>query len=139
MDGLFRIPYTAMADELEKFQAGLLLTAERSQHGAGHGNRILLFHSPHHHAEMSGLDHDTDAGRVELRLERFRDLYGEPLLHLQSSCKCIDDSWNLAEADHFLVRQIPHVHLAEERQQMMLAHAEEIDILDDHHLVVFDR
>ena len=36
----------------------------------------------------------------------------------------------------FDLGQIGHVHLAEERQHVVLAHAEELDVLHHHHLVV---
>ena len=43
---------------------------------------------------------------------------------------------NLAQPDHLLLRQVGHVHLAVERQHVVLAQAEELDVLHHHHLVV---
>ena len=100
---------------------------------------VLLFDASHHHAEMSRLDDDAHSVRIELRFQSFRDLHGESLLDLQPSRKDIHDARNLAEADHFLIRQIAHMDLAEEREQVMFAHAEEVDVLHDDHLVVLDR
>ena len=37
------------------------------------------------------------------------------------------------------VRNVGDVALAEERQQVMLAQAVEVDVLDDHHLAIIDR
>ena len=45
---------------------------------------------------------------------------------------------NLAEADDLCARDVGDVALAEERQQVVLAQAVEIDVLDDHHLAVVD-
>ena len=44
----------------------------------------------------------------------------------------------LERPDHLAVRDVGHVRLAEERQQVVLAQAEDVDVLDDHHLVVGD-
>ena len=66
------------------------------------------------------------------------DLMREPLLHLQPSREDIDQPRNLAEADHPLLRDVGDVALAEERQQVMLAQAVEVDVLDDHHLAVIN-
>ena len=70
-------------------------------------------------------------------LHGFGDLLRQPLLNLQAAREHVHDARNFAEADHLLVRQIGHVNLAEERQHVMLAHAEELDVLHDHDLVVF--
>ena len=64
---------------------------------------------------------------------------GQPLLHLQPAAEDVDEPRNLAEADHLVARNVGDVALAEKRQQMMLAQAVEIDVLDDHHLAVVDR
>ena len=45
---------------------------------------------------------------------------------------------NLAEADDLGARDVGDVALAEERQQVVLAQAVEVDVLDDHHLAVID-
>ena len=67
------------------------------------------------------------------------DLVGQPLLHLQAAAEGIDDARDLAEADHLRARQVGDVALAEERQQVVLAEAVEIDVLHDDHLAVVDR
>ena len=45
---------------------------------------------------------------------------------------------NLAQPDDASGRQVGDVNLSEEGQQVVFAHAEELNILDDHHLVVLD-
>ena len=64
------------------------------------------------------------------------NLLRQPLLNLQPPREDIDDSRHLAQPDYLVPRQIGHVHFAVERQHVVLAEAEELDILDDHHLVV---
>src|SRR5208337_245749 len=44
-----------------------------------------------------------------------------------------------AQADDFSVWDIGDVHLAKERQKVVLAQAEHFDVFHDHHLVVADR
>src|ERR1039458_8161205 len=43
---------------------------------------------------------------------------------------------NLAQPDHLLLWQVGHVHLAVERQHVVLAQAEELDVPHHHHFVV---
>lgn len=134
-----RIADTAPPNQFQEFLSRLRLTAERSQHGAGDGHGVLFFHSPHHHAKMSGFDDDADAMCIQLRAQRFRNLHRQPFLNLQASGEHIDDPRDLTEADHLLVRQVPDMDSTKKRQQMVFAHAEEIDVFDDDHLVIFDR
>ena len=66
------------------------------------------------------------------------DLVGHPLLQLQPAREDVDQPRNLAEADHLAVRDVGDVALAEERQQVMLAQAVEVDVAHDHHLAIID-
>src|SRR4029434_7855648 len=61
------------------------------------------------------------------------------LLHLQAPGKDIHQPRDLAEANHMTLGNVGDMTLAEERQQMMLAEAVEIDVLHDDHLAVVDR
>src|SRR5262245_10293592 len=88
---------------------------------------------------MSRFDDHPHSMRIELRLQGFSDLHGQPLLNLQPSRKHVHDARNLAESHHLLIGQIAHMNSAVERQQVMLAHAEEIDVFHNDHLVVLDR
>ncbi len=63
---------------------------------------------------------------------------GEALLHLQAAGEDIDEAGDFAEADDLAVGHVGDVRLAEEGKQVMLAHGEELDVLDDDHLVVVD-
>ena len=122
----------------QKLVPGLLTLAEAAQHGAGHCPGVLLFHAAHHHAEVAGLADNADAFGVQNSLNRLGDLLRQPLLHLQPAGKHVDDPGNLTQADYLVLGQVGHVHLAVEGQQMVFAHAEELDVLDDHHLVVLN-
>src|SRR5216684_3709696 len=56
--------------------------------------------------------------------------------HLQAAGKHVDHAGDLAEPQNTLVREIGDVGLAEKRQQVVFAEAEEFDVLHDDHLVV---
>jgi hypothetical protein len=64
------------------------------------------------------------------------DLVGEPLLHLEPAREHVDDARDLRQADDASARDVCDVHLAEERQQVMLAHRVHLDVLHDHHVAV---
>jgi hypothetical protein len=55
----------AVIHQRQEFVARLLLRPENSQHGAGHGAGMLLFHAAHHHAEMAGLADYAHAYRID--------------------------------------------------------------------------
>src|SRR5688572_8433595 len=87
---------------------------------------------------MRRFHHDRHAQRVDLRANGLRDLAGQPLLNLKPPAENVDEPRNLAEANDFRARNVGDVALAEERQQVVLAQAVEIDVLHDHHLTVID-
>src|SRR6266478_1097831 len=124
------------ADEREKLVTSLLVVTERAEHGARHCRTMLLFDAAHLHAEMAGFDDHADALRRDLFLDGVRDLAGQTLLNLQASSKGVHQAGDLAESQNSLVREIGHMGLAEKRQQVVFAKAEELDVLDDDHLVV---
>ncbi len=130
---------TAPPDQFQKFLTRLRLTAERSQHRAGDGHGVLFFHSPHHHAKMSGFDHNADTMGIELRAQCFSDLHGQPFLNLQTPGEHVDDPRDLAQTDHLLVGQVADMDSTKKRQQVMFAHAEKVDVFDDNHFVIVDR
>ena len=77
-----------------------------------------------------------DAERVELLLHGGRDLGGHALLHLEPAREDLDQARDLADADDPLARDVRDVRLAEERQDVVLAEREEIDVAHDDHLGV---
>src|SRR5260370_2273038 len=124
------------ADQREKLVARLLIVTESAEHSAGHCRTMLLLHAAHLHTEMAGLDNQANTVRSDFFLDGLGDLAGHALLNLQAARKHVDHAGDLAEPQNTFVRQIGHVGLAEERQKVMFAEAEEFDVLHDDHLIV---
>src|SRR5215469_4041356 len=132
-------PVGALANEGQELAAGFVFLAEAAQHGRRHSRGVLLLDTAHHHAEVARLDdHANTLGLAHL-LDGLCDLGGEALLDLKAAREEFDQPWNFAEADDFAVRNVGHVHLSEERQHVVLAEAEHLDVFHDHHFVVGDR
>src|SRR5262249_21410921 len=81
----------AQLDQLEELHARAPLIAERAEHRAGDGERILLFDAAHRHAEVRRFHDDGDAERIDRVADRVRDLIREALLHLQASREDVDE------------------------------------------------
>ena len=96
-------------------------------------------HAAHRHAEVGGFHHHRHAERRDLLADRVGNLVRQALLNLQPAAEHVDEPRDLAEPDHLAARNVGDVALAEERQQMVLAQAVEVDVLDDHHLAIIDR
>ena len=60
-------------------------------------------------------------------------------MDLQPPAEDFHQPRDLTESDNALVGNIGDVAFAVERQEMVFAQAEEVDIPDHHHLVIFDR
>jgi len=84
------------------------------------------------------LDHDDRAARFEDPHQRVRDLAGEPLLHLRTAGVDVDQPGQLGQAGDLAVdrRDVADVRDAPERHQVVLADRGQLDVLDQHHLVV---
>src|SRR5262249_52271685 len=95
-----------------------------------------LLHAPHRHAEVLGLDHDSDAIWIERVHDRLRDLARELLLDLRPPREPLDHPRQLADADDAAVGYIANVSTPVKGQKVVLAHAVKGDIAEDHHLVV---
>src|SRR5271155_4544766 len=126
----------ALPDQREEFGSGFFLAAEAAQHRRSDCGGMLFLYSAHHHTEMAGFDHHSHSLRVNGMLDGLGDLGGEALLDLQAARESVDEARDLAQADHFSVRDIGHVHFAKKGQEMMLAEAEHFDVFYDHHFVV---
>ena len=98
-----------------------------------HGCRILLFDTTHLHAEMfGGAADDHPLGRHGFG-KQCADLRGQTFLDLKPTGEIIDDTRKLRKPYHFAVRDVSDRYFSEEWQYMMLAHAVEFNILDNHH------
>ncbi len=81
-------PFTM--NQIQELSPGLVFGLKNAQHRAGHRQGILLLHPPHHHAEMVGLHHNSHPERIDLLLNRLRDLTGQVFLDLEPSTEDID-------------------------------------------------
>ncbi len=79
---------------------------------------------------MVGVADDHHALRSDDAPDFAAHLRCQALLHLQAAGEDIDKSRNLAESDNPSVRDVGDGNLAEERQDMVLAHRIELDVLD---------
>src|SRR5579864_9375670 len=131
-------PVGALANEGQEFAARFVFLAEATQHGRRHSRGVLLLDTAHHHAEVARLNDHADTLGLDDFLDSLCDLGGEALLDLQATREEFDQAWNFAEADDFAVRNVSHVHLSEERQHVVLAEAEHLDVFHDHHFVIRD-
>ncbi len=88
---------------------------------------------------MRGLQHDADATCVEFAHEQIGQFLRHPLLNLRPTSQHLDGSCQLAQADDLAIGQVGDVGLAQEGEQVMLAHRLEADVPDQDHLIVLDR
>src|SRR3982750_1112790 len=85
---------------------------------------------------MARFTYDAHTLGLKDVLEGFGDLLCHALLHLQASTEHVNDTRNFAESNHLVSWQIRNVRFAVERQQVVLAEAEEFDVLDNYHFIV---
>ena len=121
--------------KLQKFTACRHIISETAEHGRGHHFAVLFFDAAHHHAEMLRFDNNTDTFGVDWLHEGFCNLAGKALLHLQSTGEAVDETGEFADAVHFVAGDIADVTLAEKGEKMVLAHAVDLDVAHDDHVV----
>src|SRR5882757_9143128 len=112
------------------------VVAEHAGEAAGEGRRTVLGNAAYRHAGMLGLDHDRNATRLEDLVDRGRDLRGQMLLGLQAAGKDVGEACQLGEPDHPFDRRIGDMRLAIERHHVVLALRRELDVADQHEIVV---
>ncbi len=95
----------------------------------------IIMHT-HHHAHVLRFDHHRDAGGVGHLLDRLGDFPGEIFLDLQAPGEHVDNPGDLRQPQHLAGWNVGDMGLADEGQQMMFAQRVQLDVLDDHHLVV---
>ena len=125
-------------DELEELRPGARVVLEDAEHRARDRDRVLFLDAAHRHAQVRRLHDDADAERPDFVAQRLGDLTGQSFLHLQAARKDLDQARDFAEPDDAALRYVGDVTFSEKRQQVMLAEAIEVDVLDDHHLVIID-
>jgi len=128
----------ALVNQVEELHSRFDGTAEVAKHRTGCRAGILFFHAPHQHAHMLRFDNHSDSKRLDRLINGLGNLRRQPFLHLEPAAEHLDKTHDFADADHFLVRKVTDVAFAEKGEQMMFAHAEEIDIGNDDHFIVLD-
>src|ERR1051326_4137505 len=113
--------------EIQEFVPGVLIVFKGADHRTGDRYRILFLDAPHNHAQVLRFNHDGDAARVNLLIDRVRNLRRQSLLNLKPPGIHIHQPRDLAQSDYAPVWDIPHMALPEEREQVMLAQAEQFD------------
>ena len=97
-------------------------------------------HPAHPHTHVNALHHNRYTLRLQCVLQCLSDLSGHSLLNLQAPGEHVYQPGNLRQSDDGPVGDICHMGLAEERQQVMLTQAVELNIFDhDHVIIVFAK
>ena len=87
---------------------------------------------------MLGFDNDDRSARLKDPYDRISDLGGETLLHLRAACENIDKARQFRQSGDLTGRvgDVADVGDSVKRQQMVFAGAVELDVFDDHELLV---
>ncbi len=101
-----------------------------------YGPRFVGSHAAQGHALMFRLDDHPNTLGVQIGVEPVGNLLGQPLLHLQSSGKPVDDAGQLRQSDDALIGQIPDVRNSMERQHVVLTQRLERNVPSDDELLV---
>jgi hypothetical protein len=120
----------------QELLAGAGVVTDQAVQRRGHGLRAELLHAPQRHAQVLGLEQDTDAPGLQLALQPAGDLGGQALLDLQVAGEQLDDAAELAQADDPLPGQVADVRDPVKGQQMVHAQGVEGDRTGDDQLVV---
>src|SRR6202050_4158828 len=131
--------YSAVAqDQAHRFGPGPVRVEEYSTYRGGHGLRSRLSHAAHGHAQVLGLYYYDNAARLEYVHERVSDLARHPFLDLGPACVQVPQPGQLGQPGDLplFVRYVPDMGQPEERQEVVLAGAVELDVPDHDHLVV---
>ena len=127
----------SLFDQIEELVAGTRIFQEHARESGCRRDGIRFFYAAQLHASVVGLDDDGDAQGMQGLLDAVADLDRQALLDLQAPGIGLDDARDLAQAGDLAVGNVGDVRLADEGQQVMLAGAEELDVLDEDHLLVF--
>lgn len=118
---------------MHKFLPGARALPEHTQHRARSRAGGRLSNSSHDHAQMRTLHHHRHAARLQDLLDRHGNLLRQPLLQLQPPREHLRDPRELGEAEDLAVGNVADVHTAGERDEVVLAHGEDLDILHDNY------
>ena len=106
--------------------------------GESRGQRrsVTLLHTAHGHAVMDRLDHHGDAARIELGINCMDNLGGEVFLGLQAAREYFNNAGQLRQAYNAIIRQVGNMDMALERNHMVLAMGEKLDIPHQYNVVI---
>ena len=96
---------SGVVGEPQEFVSRLGVFAKSATKGGSNGLGVLLLHPAHHHAEVVGLDHHPDSGRLEHAAEPIGDLLRQPLLDLEALCVDIHNAWDPRIHHHQVIPQ----------------------------------
>ena len=117
-------------------RAGVL--AEHAEHRARDRDGVLLLDAAHRHAQVRRFHHDRDAERTRPSRAASRRSGSSGAPGSAGGARRSRRGAGSCSGRDATLRNVRDVALAEERQQVMLAEAVEVDVLDDHHLVIID-
>lgn len=123
-------------DQREELLTRLLLGSEATQHGGGDSGRTGLLDTAHRHAHVASLHDDGDTARADSLHDRKGDLLREAFLDLKAAGEGLGNTGELAQSENKLVRDVADRDLAGERNKMVLAEREDVDVTDNDHLLV---
>lgn len=126
-----------LADQGQELLSGLGLVTEATKHRRGDCLASWFLHSTHHHAKVASLHDDGDTEGIEQLLHSQSNLLGQTLLNLKTTTEHLCQTRNLAQSNHLSVLwDITNMDLAGERDHVVLTEGENVNVLDNNHLVV---
>ena len=125
-----------LAYQLQELVARLVAFEENARESRCGGDGVGLLDAAHGHAGVHGFNDNGNAQWMEGVLDAVADLLGEAFLHLQTAGIRFHHAGNLAQAGDFPFGNIRHMGLADERQHVVLAQGEQLDVLHNDHVVV---
>src|SRR5262249_40627475 len=124
-----------VAHQLEEAHLLVGIVAEDAAKLRRYRRDALLLHAPHGHAHMLRLDHDRDAARLQVLVDRRQDLRGQMLLRLQTARIHVDDARDLREAHYPLDREVGDMRAADHRKHVVLAVGIKGNVTNDDEIV----
>ena len=113
-----------------------MVRKEDAREGRGRSCRPLLFDAAHLHAHVARFDDHRHTHRVERLLDAVANLHRQPLLYLKPPGEAFDYAGDFRQPRDVAVGDVGHVGAAVEGEHVVLAERIELDVLDQHHLLV---
>lgn len=127
---------TVNTNQAQELAPRLLPRLKAAQHAAGNGTARGLLDTSHNHAQVAALHDNRDTLGLEDLHDSIGHLLGQALLDLQSAREQVGNARQLANSNHGVAGDVADMHLAREGHQVVLAHAKDLNVLDDHHFVM---